>query len=137
MKPTVPIHVAVGILRRERRFLVTRRPEGSHLAGTWEFPGGKILPGETPEQAVRREVEEETGLTFHEAVLIHVEEHAYLDRSVLLHAFLCLEPEEWTALRLPGEAQWVTLAELRALVMPPANRAVIDVLEEQFCDEDG
>ena len=128
--------VALGVIRDGGKFLVARRPEGAHLAGAWEFPGGKLRPGESAEEALRREVREETGLTFREAVLVHVEEYAYSERRVVLHCFVCLgleRPRE--AAGLP-EMRWVTLAELKALEMPPANHRLVTVLEEQFGEDD-
>jgi len=139
MKSTVPVPVALGVLRRGNRFLVARRPSGAHQGGTWEFPGGKIKSWETPEDALRREVAEETGMTFREAVLLHIEEYSYPDRSVILYCFLCLDPEEAPQRPGPGasacESCWVTFEELRNLRMPPANKSLVEILGEQFGDE--
>ena len=121
-----------GIVHRGGRFLVSRRPDGAHLAGTWEFPGGKALPGETLEAALRREVDEELGIAFGQAILVHVKEHAYPERTVLLHFYLCLDPRGEPSGREGQEIRWAGLAELDALEVPPANRAVLALLEEQF-----
>jgi len=133
MKPTPktpPQDIAVGVIRSEGRFLVRLRPAGAPLEGLWEFPGGKVEAEESPEDALRREVREETGIGFREAILLHREEHAYPSFSVLLHFFLCLDP-----VGSPGTeaaTRWVTIDELEALDMPPANRRVVAILREQF-----
>lgn len=57
-----PVEVVAAVVERDGRYLITRRPEGTHLAGLWEFPGGKLLPGEKPEDALRRELKEELGV---------------------------------------------------------------------------
>lgn len=128
--------VALGVIRDGGKFLVARRPEGVHLAGAWEFPGGKQRQGESPEEALRREILEETGLTFREAVLIHVEEYAYADRTVTLQCFVCLGVEGQRDAAGLAQSRWVTLAELKELEMPPANRRLVDVLEEQFGEDE-
>jgi 8-oxo-dGTP diphosphatase len=130
------VPVALGVIRDGGKFLVARRPEGAHLAGAWEFPGGKLRPGEAPEEALRREVLEETGLTFRDAVLVHVEEYAYPERRVTLHCFICLGLKRSREDAGLPEMRWVTLAELKALEMPPANQRLVKVLEEQFGEDD-
>lgn len=135
-----PLPIAVGVIYSQGRFLVARRKPGAHLSGRWEFPGGKLRPGESMESALRRELEEEAGIRFRSQVLLHVEEHSYPDRTVLLHFFLCLDPEG----SLPGkvapegkegqEMRWVSLDELKVLEVPAANRRLLKILEEQFAD---
>lgn len=124
--------MAAGVIRSGERFLVARRKPGSHLAGAWEFPGGRIAAGEDPERALRRELEEEVGVTFQEAFLLHVEEHGYADRTVVLHFFLCLDPQREPQPAEGQELRWATLAELETLETPPANRQLIAILKEQF-----
>jgi mutator protein MutT len=130
--PPEPISIACGIVRRGDRFLVARRPPGAHLAGVWEFPGGKARQGEAVEAALRREVEEEMGIVFGQALLVHVEEHAYPERTVLLHFYLCLDPRGEPAGREGQEVRWLTLEDLGALEWPAANRGVLDALREQY-----
>jgi 8-oxo-dGTP diphosphatase len=136
--------VAIAVLVRDGHFLVARRATGLHLGGFWEFPGGKVEPGEEPLDALRREVGEETGLAFGDAVLLSVEEYAYPDRRVLLRAYLCLDPRpagagadsaldpEGGGLPDGDRFLWVDLEELRTLSMPPANSALVALLAEQF-----
>lgn len=131
--PQPPVlEIAVGVIEAKGRFLVARRPDGAHAAGTWEFPGGKRKPGEPVERTLRREVEEETGVTFRNAALIHVEEHAYPERAVELHFFLLIGPEGKPEGREGQELRWVTIEELRRLEVPAANRRFLEILAEQF-----
>ena len=81
-----PVDVAVGILvDGQGRFLLTSRPPGKVYAGFWEFPGGKLEPGETVEQALRRELQEEIGVTIGEAPVWRIEEFDYPHARVRLH----------------------------------------------------
>jgi 8-oxo-dGTP diphosphatase len=124
--------IAVGILLRGNRVLVTRRKEGTHLAGVWEFPGGKIQPGEEPEAALRREMLEEMALRFDKATLIHRKHHSYAEREVDLHFFLCTgvldEPEAVEG----QEARWVSAGDLDHLDIPAANSEVIRMIQDQI-----
>jgi len=128
--PVLPI--AVGIILRDGRFLVARRRPDAHAGGTWEFPGGKQEAGETLEDALRREVAEETGLRFRRAILLHAEEHAYPERTVLLHFFLCLEPEGDPCGLEGQEVRWAAVEEIARLEVPEANRRVVEMLEEHW-----
>ncbi len=127
------VSVAVGILLRRGRVLVTRRPEGTHLAGAWEFPGGKIRPGETPEAALRREIEEEVGAAFDKAVLFHRQHHLYPERAVDLHFFLCIGGDGPEPVPETDAVRWVVPAELSGLPTPAANAEVIRMLQSQLC----
>src|SRR5260221_7257430 len=102
------VPVAVGILLRENRVLVTRRQEGSHLAGSWEFPGGVIQPGETPEEGLRREIAEELGVRIDRATLIHRQNHTYPEREVELHFFLCTGVDGEPSGVEGQDARWVS-----------------------------
>ncbi len=118
--------VAAGIVERDGRILITRRLAG-HLAGLWEFPGGKVEPGETIEACLTRELEEELGLlaTVNEKVLATT--HDYPDRRVELHFLRChttSEPEP----RLGQEMRWATRQELGELPFPPADSELIEIL---------
>jgi len=126
---------------------VGRRDPGAHQGGKWEFPGGKVETGESEEDALRREIAEETGFSFEEAALLHKEEHRYPDRTVILSFFLCLglsprptpreksrprggRPEDGLGGSVPW--RWVSAQELRALEMPPANRRVLEIVADQL-----
>lgn len=116
-----PVHVAVGVLRRAGEILLTRRLEGTHLAGCWEFPGGKVEPGETPQQALARELQEELGIAALTArPLIH-HRHRYPTRDVALHAF---EVTAWQGepCGLQGQAlRWLPAHAIDPAQLPPAD----------------
>ncbi len=123
------IEVALVVALREGRVLVARREAGRHLAGLWEFPGGKVEPGEDPTTAARRELEEETGLVAGELSLLLTSSHDYAERAVRLHVFVATNATG--SLRSTGAdlVDWVTPQRLRQLEMPAANRAILDALE--------
>ncbi len=108
-------------------FLVTRRQPGVHLAGMWEFPGGKIDPGETHHAALQRELREELDveLEVHECVYQTV--HAYPERTVELYFYRCSLKGVPRPL-LGQEMRWVPRGELRALGFPPADTELIELL---------
>jgi 8-oxo-dGTP diphosphatase len=128
--PAVP--VAVGILLRENRILVTRRREGTHLAGSWEFPGGKVQPGEEPEATLRREIEEEVGVRFEKSTLIHRQQHVYSERQVDLYFYLCTGVTGEPASSEGQEIRWVSASDLDHLPTPPANGEVIRMIQDQL-----
>lgn len=111
--------------------LVARRPDDAHQGGVFEFPGGRVEPGEEPEAAARRELREEIGLVGGalEPLLVFV--HDYPDRRIRFHAFLVREPE--------GEPStggrpwaWVAIDALAGVPMPPANRSIVRALAWRF-----
>ena len=121
--------VAAGILIEHGKVLLSRRKQGSHLAGMWEFPGGKAEPGEDPRAALRRELEEELGITTRVGEIVDVTFHRYddADKAVLLLFF--------EAVREPGSAQpsavdvaevaWCGPERLDPTTFPPADVAVL------------
>lgn len=119
--------VVAAVIERGGRFLVTRRQEGVHLAGHWEFPGGKVAAGESHEAALRREIIEEldTDITVHE-LLLHTT-HTYPERTVTLFFYRCdlLGPPRPL---LGQQMQWVARAELSSLMFPPADDELIKTL---------
>jgi 8-oxo-dGTP diphosphatase len=122
------IDIAVAIVVRDGCCLVARRRAGEHLAGLWEFPGGKIEPGETPAAAARRELLEETGLAADALEPLTFVVHDYVERPLRLHVFLVHDPAG--ALR-EGEGRewsWVAPRDLQALDMPEANRLMLRAL---------
>jgi A/G-specific adenine glycosylase len=136
VRPAVPHHrIAVAVIRRrDGRLLIQQRPPEGLLGGLWEFPGGKIEPGETPEEAVRRECREETGLDVAvEAELAEVR-HAYSHFSVTLHVFACRASGRTRAGR---PRRWVRAAELDDLPFPAANKKFFARLREFLPGEPG
>jgi 8-oxo-dGTP diphosphatase len=122
-----PVTVVAAIIERDDMFLLTRRPHGTHLAGQWEFPGGKVHAHETHEEALRRELHEELDIAGEVGPLVHVVTHAYPERAVELHFYRCGfrgEPKP-----MMGQAlRWVPRAELTGLPMPEADRDLIATL---------
>ncbi|MGH8040556.1 MAG: Nudix family hydrolase [Rudaea sp.] len=123
------IHVAAGILRDERgHILLAQRPSGKHLAGLWEFPGGKCEPGESGATALRRELAEELGIQTGTIEPLIAVPWRYPEKSVLLDVF---EVHDWRGEADGREGQalrWVAPAELSSLPMPEADRPVIAAL---------
>src|SRR3990167_7893662 len=99
MSSEAPMDIALAVVRHAGRVLIGQRPEGVPLAGFWEFPGGKILAGESPEEAAVRECREETGLAIRLGAILCVVEHEYAHGRVRLH-FFAAEPIE--AMRPPS-----------------------------------
>jgi 8-oxo-dGTP diphosphatase len=122
-----PVVVAAAVIEKDGRFLLTRRLEGTHLAGRWEFPGGKCEPGETHAQALARELEEELAVPIAVGPPILVTTHAYDERVVELHFY------ETRLLGTPtpqlGQAmRWASREELGELDFPEADAALIAML---------
>jgi len=120
------VDVALAVIARAGKVLVTRRGGEDALAGLWEFPGGKIARGETPEEAAARECREEIGWEVAPGRVLAVTEHRYRNRTVRLHAVLC-EPADGAAAPAGprGRVRWVRLERLSELAMPPANGALL------------
>jgi mutator protein MutT len=125
--PPDPIIVAAAVAHRGDTVLVTRRLEGTHLAGLWEFPGGKCEPGETPAACVAREIREELGVDARVGDLLLSTKHDYGVKIVELHFFTCVIDDEPRAL-LGQEIRWVARRDLTALEFPPADAELIALL---------
>ncbi|MBV9932000.1 MAG: (deoxy)nucleoside triphosphate pyrophosphohydrolase [Alphaproteobacteria bacterium] len=129
--PTLLV-VAAALVRADGAVLLQQRPAGKAMAGLWEFPGGKVEPGERPEAALARELAEELGIVVAEAALAPAAfASAPLgERHLLLLLYLCREwagePEALDAAGL----KWVRPAEMHALPMPPADVPVVEALEQ-------
>ncbi len=122
--------VAVALVDADGRVLLSQRPEGKSLAGLWEFPGGKVEPGERPEPALIRELQEELGIHVEEPCLapLTFASHAYPDFHLLMPLYIC---RRWTGLATGREGQalkWVRPKDLRAYPMPPADAPLIPAL---------
>jgi len=120
--------VSAAVVRRDGAFLVTRRPRGVHLEGCWEFPGGKCEPGESHEECLRREIEEELGVGVRVGRQIFEVAHDYPDRIVELHFFACDLDGEPLPL-LGQEMRWVYGELLPSLEFPPADAELIRLLK--------
>jgi 8-oxo-dGTP diphosphatase len=118
------IAVVAAVIERDGAFLVTRRQAGVHLAGMWEFPGGKVDPAETHEQALRRELREELDTDVEVKELVYYTVHGYDDRTVSLYFYRCTLKGEPTP-QLGQLMRWVARAELPTLGFPPADEELI------------
>lgn len=121
---------AVALIDRDGRVLLAQRPEGKSMAGLWEFPGGKVEVGETPEAALIRELEEELGINTWRSCLapLTFASHAYEDFHLLMPLFAC---RKWEGLPQPRENQtlrWVHKQDLRSYDMPAADVPLIPIL---------
>jgi 8-oxo-dGTP diphosphatase len=118
-------HVAVGVVRNARgEVLIARRLPGAHLAGLWEFPGGKLEPGEAPREGLIRELREELGIAVLNAVPLIQVRHAYPERRVLLDVWEVLEFTGDPVGREGQPLQWVTPDHLPTISFPAANRPI-------------
>ncbi|MCC6679396.1 MAG: 8-oxo-dGTP diphosphatase MutT [Phycisphaeraceae bacterium] len=131
MKKT--IEVALGLLAETRLdqvwIFVTRRPDDAVQGGLWEFPGGKIEPGESPQACVLRELKEEIGVEVAVCAAMEAVTHEYDYGQVHLQPYICHLQADQPRPREGDDRQWVMLQQLRALAMPAANAALLDQLE--------
>ncbi len=123
---------AVALIDRDGRILLAQRPEGKSMAGLWEFPGGKVEPGETPENALIRELHEELGIDTWASCLapLTFASHGYDDFHLLMPLFAC---RKWDGIVQPREGQrldWARPAALRDYPMPPADLPLIPILRD-------
>jgi 8-oxo-dGTP diphosphatase len=124
--------VAVALVDSDNRVLIARRPEGKTLAGLWEFPGGKLDPGERPEAALIRELDEELGISVKEACLapLSFASHAYPEFHLLMPLWVCRRWEGLVSSREGQALKWVRAGQLRDYPMPPADEPLIPPLIE-------
>lgn len=123
---------AVALVDRDGRVLIAQRPEGKSMAGLWEFPGGKVEPGETPERALIRELHEELGIDTWASCLapLTFASHSYDDFHLLMPLYVC---RKWEGITQPLENQtlkWVYARELQKYPMPAADIPLIAVLRD-------
>lgn len=123
---------AVALIDVDGRILLAQRPEGKSLAGLWEFPGGKVEQGETPEVALIRELQEELGINTWKSCLapLTFASHSYEEFHLLMPLFAC---RRWEGTPHPHEGQtlkWVHAKDLRDYPMPPADIPLIPILRD-------
>ena len=123
---------AAALVDPDGRVLLAQRPEGKSMAGLWEFPGGKVEPGETPEAALIRELDEELGLKTWQSCLapLTFASHAYDDFHLLMPLFACRKWEGIPSSREGQRLTWVRAAALRDYPMPPADIPLIPILRD-------
>ena len=122
--------VACALIDADNRVLIAQRPEGKQLAGLWEFPGGKLEPGERPEPALIRELREELGIEVKEACLapLTFASHAYETFHLLMPLYICRRWEGMVASKEGQALKWVRANKLRDYPMPPADIPLIPPL---------
>lgn len=123
---------AVALVDADGRVLLARRPKGKAMAGLWEFPGGKVAEGETPEQALIRELREELGIDTEQSCLapLAFASHGYDDFHLLMPLYVC---RVWHGTAVPKEGQelcWMWPARLCDFPMPPADAPLIPILRD-------
>ncbi len=123
---------AVALIDADGRVLLAQRPEGKSMAGLWEFPGGKVEPGETPEAALIRELHEELGIDTWQSCLapLTFASHSYDDFHLLMPLFVC---RKWDGTPHAKEGQalkWARPTQLRDYPMPPADLPLIPILRD-------
>ena len=129
---TILLVAAVALIDADGRVLLAQRPEGKSMAGLWEFPGGKVEAGETPEVALIRELHEELGINTWQSCLapLTFASHAYERFHLLMPLFAC---RRWEGVPNPREGQtlaWVRPDRLRDYPMPPADIPLIPILRD-------
>jgi 8-oxo-dGTP diphosphatase len=130
-RPVVLV-TAVALIDPDGRVLLAQRPEGKPMAGLWEFPGGKVNNGETPERALIRELEEELGIDAEASCLapFTFASHAYPDFHLLMPLYVC---RKWSGIVTAREGQqlkWVRPARLGDYPMPPADKPLVAMLRD-------
>lgn len=128
--PRLVLVAACALIDSDGRVLIAQRPEGKSMAGLWEFPGGKVEAGESPEATIIREMHEELGVTIEEPCLapFTFASHRYDDFHLMMPLYLC---RKWQGSVTPNEGQaikWVAPRDLRKFDMPPADKPLVAML---------
>jgi 8-oxo-dGTP diphosphatase len=125
LKRPIWIPVVTGLIRKGGKVLVGQRPIGHSLAGQWEFPGGKIEKGETPEAALARELNEELGIDAEVGILKLASTHSYGDTGILILFYEVLFWKGEPKAQHHMDLKWVEPSELHSLAIPDANRRIL------------
>lgn len=126
------INVAAAVIEKNTKILIAQRPEDAHMGLKWEFPGGKIEPGENVTDCLKREIKEELDLVIEVGEELTIVEHHYRDKTVVLHCHWCRH--------LDGDAKtldchsfkWVSIGEMKQYDFADADRPVVRLLTEDF-----
>lgn len=123
---------AAALIDRDGRVLLAQRPEGKPMAGLWEFPGGKVEPGETPEAALIRELQEELGIATWESCLapLTFASHSYEEFHLLMPLFACRKWEGVARSREGQALKWVFAKDMPKYPMPPADKPIPSILRD-------
>ena len=124
--------VAAALVDADGRVLLARRPDGKAMAGLWEFPGGKVNQGETPEAAIIRELKEELDIDVTESCLapFAFASHTYEEFHLLMPLYVCRVWERQVRAREGQELKWVRPGRMRVLAMPPADEPLVALLRD-------
>lgn len=123
-----PIEVSAGLVFRNGTLLITQRLRGGHLGGLWEFPGGKRESGETHQECLKRELNEELGIVVAVHELVDTVQHAYPEKTVLIRFFRCSLTSGEPQILGCDAFRWVTPSELCQFVFPAADARLLDQL---------
>lgn len=129
-KTDIVLVVACALIDADGRILITQRPEGKSMAGLWEFPGGKVEAGETPEAAIIRELDEELGIVTQTDCLapLTFASHGYDDFHLMMPLYVCRRFQGMARSREGQALKWVRTRQLRDFPMPPADAPLIPFL---------
>ena len=132
MPERITLVVACALVDEDNRVLIARRPEGRHMAGLWEFPGGKIEPGELPEQALIRELSEELGIDVTQSCLapLTFASHAYDEFHLLMPLYVCRQWDGEVEALDGQQLAWVRPNRLSDYDMPPADEPLKAALRD-------
>jgi 8-oxo-dGTP diphosphatase len=122
------IEVTAGIIYKDNKILIARRAPHKHMGGYWEFPGGKIEAGETPEQCLEREIKEELGIKIKVGAFLKENEHDYGSKQILLKAYLCDFLHGQIQLKDHDQAEWIERAKLLEYEFAPADIPFVQTL---------
>lgn len=127
-KPKPHIHVTAGLIYKDGDILIAKRPPGYHLAGLWEFPGGKQEPDETLEECLEREIKEELDIAIRVDRLLITVRHEYEKKIISLHAFECTHMQGDPKGLDGQEIKWIKTSDLQQYEFPPPDEEVIRLL---------
>jgi len=122
------LHVTAAIIEYDHQILITQRKEGTHMALRWEFPGGKIEPGESPEECLKREIKEELDLDILIKQKLLVVEHQYEEMKVILHCYMCSVVGGVPKKKGCKDFRWVSPSELTIFSFAEADYPVVNYL---------
>lgn len=120
------VFVSVGVIIKDDKALLAKRHDHQHQGGLWEFPGGKVEPGETPFEALKRELKEEVNLDIHAATQVMTIDHHYPDKSVQLLIFRVTDFSGEAKHCEGQDMRWVSFDDLASLPIPEANKKIMN-----------